>query len=1012
MPNPHAQQQQQQQHQQLQPQPMHEQSPYVGGGNAGLQPPPERQAGRFARFFKRQPTAAQAAQNAAPQPQYHKQQPDAASLGQAPPVAAGHVAGDPAQQAGQPAPQYLANMLTPGNSAARPLTVTGNSVPQPSRTRFALFQGRNGPSPTPKPAPLPQQPPALAFPPPRGTGWTAPLRAGATASSTPRDTQEVQELVGGNWIFLIFVPYFVATALQDTHLRIGLIVATATSVGVLLLGLLAFIMNLRKVFPHVLELLMLVMYAVLLGVSYSSQAAEAEIVRTYDFIVHSALAGTCLLSLLVCYPLGQQHVAELVHSLYMGHPDVHTVGMYTTAGLTAAFVSSCLLYLIPLCKGRDDEHWDVLNLIFRIIYPCVCTALALLYARYLPDALLPNLAVVHGLNRRPPARLPAYLTDLLGLRPPAILDPTMYQSTSDAAAKVREGWALASRSAQASPARTPRYGPGSAGGAPAPPPYPYQASPLGSAYAPLGSSPVGPADGLVMEPGHPGYGGAYGGGSGHDAAGQQPYDPSRAYPRQRPELHGPKYLTYLAPGPPAPPPAAVFAVYDGHPSYSHSHGHGHGHGHSQSAGGAGDGRMHAAMANPLMAAAPGPGYGMHGAVYPAYPAGLYGPKPYGGQGRLAAALSNFRGRMGAGPGAGMGADVYPYDPNSAPHAGVRGRPFASAGGAGPYGVNQLAELEAGMDPHQPYGQSYMPPGPTQHARMYARAPDREPLQPPLHPLQPEPLRPLGPSARPRYASEGGRDRGFGQPGGGLGPTGGGYGPTGGGYGPTGGGYGLAAESAQPELGLGPAYGQRLPRQWPETQEHGSTGPDGGGYGLGAEINKAADPYDLPPPPPPLGPATHFKPRLSVAPPASVLPAPGFGLDAETDEIPSPAGLPPVGAGFTGGLAPLPQQRLGPSRLGPSQLAPATRPRAPASGRAPARAASGGGGAGGFGLDVEVEAEVNGAGAGSGMGPLGSLARLPQPSGRRHTASPLPPRPASNALGAAADAFGLDAEVGM
>mgnify|MGYP001807669630 CR=1 FL=1 len=56
-----------------------------------------------------------------------------------------------------------------------------------------------------------------------------------------------------------------------------------------------------------------------------------------------------------------------------------------------------------MCKGRDDEHWDVLNLIFRIIYPCVCTAVALLFARYLPDALLPNLAVVHGLNRRPPA---------------------------------------------------------------------------------------------------------------------------------------------------------------------------------------------------------------------------------------------------------------------------------------------------------------------------------------------------------------------------------------------------------------------------------------------------------------------------------------------------------------------------------------------------------------------------------------------------------------------------------
>ena len=50
--------------------------------------------------------------------------------------------------------------------------------------------------------------------------------------------------------------------------------------------------------------------------------------------------------MLVCYPLGRQHVAELVHSLYTAHADVHSVGLYTTAGLTTSFVSSCLLYLV------------------------------------------------------------------------------------------------------------------------------------------------------------------------------------------------------------------------------------------------------------------------------------------------------------------------------------------------------------------------------------------------------------------------------------------------------------------------------------------------------------------------------------------------------------------------------------------------------------------------------------------------------------------------------------------
>ncbi|KAG2437612.1 hypothetical protein HYH02_011251 [Chlamydomonas schloesseri] len=932
--------------------------------------------GFAARFFQRRSPAAQPNQPVVPQPQPQQpsQQPATAPVSQVPiSSAAGHAGSNyPGQYPMQanapppPAPQYLADMLTPGNSAARPLTITGASVPEPSRTRFAIFQRQDGPSPAPKPVPLPQQSAAQAFPPPHGpygTGasWSQPPTGSSAAT---RDTQAVQELVGGNWIFLIFVPYFVATALQDTHLRIGLIVATATSAGVLVLGLLAFTMNLRKVFPHVLEVLMLVMYAVLLGVSYSSAATEAEVRRTYNFIVHSALAGTCLVSMLVCYPLGRQHVAELVHSLYMGHPDVHSVGLYTTAGLTAAFVSSCLLYLVPLCKGVDDEHWDVLNLIFRIIYPCVCTAMALLFARFLPDALLPNLAVVHGLNRRPPARLPAYLTDLLGLRPPAILDPTMYQSTSDAAAKVREGWALASRSAQPSPARTPRYGPGSGGGAPAPPYQPppqQQYAAAGSIYAPAGLAAAGPAAGLMLGPGQIGYGDGYVGGPGAEAANF----PSNGYPRQRLDLHGHKYLTYLAPGPPSPPPAAVFAVYDGHPNYEL--------GHSRSAGGALD-RPHVAVANPLMASVRGPGYDVRGSSYPH--ADLYGPKPYGGQGRVAAALRNFR-RVGA-EAAPADADWYP---SSVPHTAARGRPFASAGGAGPYGVNLPLplHLEPNTDAHRLYGQPDMPPVPNQLAAgMYAQSPDPMHRQPqlPVHPLQRGPPRPLRAQDRPQYMSEGGYGRAGGQ-------------------GSSGGGFGLTAELTQP-----PAPGLQPPPHGPTLEGRVGSGFSGDGYGLGAEINKAtAEQYDLSAAPP-LGQGALRKPRVSVMPPSSLPHTQGFGLDAETDGIPSPAGLPPAGAGRLGGL-PLPTPpRVGPSRLGPNQ--PAAR-----------SLDAGGTGGEGFGLDQEVEAEVASAGFGAGGGAharLGGLGGLPQP-GRREIA-PLPPRPASKALGGGADAFGLDAEVGL
>ncbi len=43
-----------------------------------------------------------------------------------------------------------------------------------------------------------------------------------------------------------------------------------------------------------LEVLLLVIYAVQLGVSYGKSEFEREVIRTYNFITHSALAGTCL----------------------------------------------------------------------------------------------------------------------------------------------------------------------------------------------------------------------------------------------------------------------------------------------------------------------------------------------------------------------------------------------------------------------------------------------------------------------------------------------------------------------------------------------------------------------------------------------------------------------------------------------------------------------------------------------------------------------------------------------
>jgi hypothetical protein len=52
---------------------------------------------------------------------------------------------------------------------------------------------------------------------------------------------------GGNYLFLVFMPYFVATALQDTHLHVGLVIATGLSLAFTVLGMLFWLAGWRKV---------------------------------------------------------------------------------------------------------------------------------------------------------------------------------------------------------------------------------------------------------------------------------------------------------------------------------------------------------------------------------------------------------------------------------------------------------------------------------------------------------------------------------------------------------------------------------------------------------------------------------------------------------------------------------------------------------------------------------------------------------------------------------------------
>ena len=67
-----------------------------------------------------------------------------------------------------------------------------------------------------------------------------------------------------------------------------------------------------QVFPYVLEIAMLAIFPTLMGVSLGNAYAADIIQKDFNFIVNSALAGITLISIIVTYPLGVQHVQEQV----------------------------------------------------------------------------------------------------------------------------------------------------------------------------------------------------------------------------------------------------------------------------------------------------------------------------------------------------------------------------------------------------------------------------------------------------------------------------------------------------------------------------------------------------------------------------------------------------------------------------------------------------------------------------------------------------------------------------
>ncbi|GLC44845.1 hypothetical protein PLESTB_001207900 [Pleodorina starrii] len=193
---------------------------------------------------------------------------------------------------------------------------------------------------------------------------------------------------GVNSIFLVLIPYTLVTALHDTNLELALILGTAFSGALIILGLFIRFLGGYRTWPYTFELFMLVVNAVLLGVSYP----EPGVVKKYlPFISNAFYATFALLSIMITKPFTLQYVREFVPPAAGVHDSLVKSAYGTAAVWTLTFVANTLLYLIPVCRGRDSDHNNALNLVFRIILPIFFALFAAIATRMWPLALVRQL---------------------------------------------------------------------------------------------------------------------------------------------------------------------------------------------------------------------------------------------------------------------------------------------------------------------------------------------------------------------------------------------------------------------------------------------------------------------------------------------------------------------------------------------------------------------------------------------------------------------------------------------
>ncbi|KAG2493592.1 hypothetical protein HYH03_008110 [Edaphochlamys debaryana] len=204
--------------------------------------------------------------------------------------------------------------------------------------------------------------------------------------------------VGVNACLLPLIPYALSQGIHDTHLHLALILGTAFSGGLILLGLGLKLIGGYRTWPFMLELVMLVVNTVLLGVSYPH---PDDVKKLFPLISNTVYAAFGILSVMMTAPFTLQYVREFVPPNSSTHEKVFSSAYLTTGVWTVAFTVNTLVYLAPLCTDDYNDHFSALNLIFRIILPICFAALAALVNRIWPITVLNHLIVSAGFDSAP-----------------------------------------------------------------------------------------------------------------------------------------------------------------------------------------------------------------------------------------------------------------------------------------------------------------------------------------------------------------------------------------------------------------------------------------------------------------------------------------------------------------------------------------------------------------------------------------------------------------------------------